>query len=196
MTIYSTDSMTADTVDGGTDQSRRTFVRNLAILAVSGSALKPARLMAATNPERRLNFINTHTREKLDVVYYSHGNYLYDALGEIDQLFRDHRTDEVYPMDQSLLDILHDLSLLTRSRNAFEIISGYRSPASNAMLRRKSHGVARKSYHMVGKAVDIRLPDVNSRTLRNIAVSLKSGGVGYYRKSDFVHVDTGRIRTW
>jgi uncharacterized protein YcbK (DUF882 family) len=174
--------------------SRRHF------LACAGSAA--AGLLAAPRPalaavsERRLSFVHTHTNEQLSVAYASLGQYRPDALSRIDHLLRDFRTGEIHAIDPALLDLLDDLSALSGTRSPFHVISGYRSPTTNAMLRGRSEGVARHSLHMDGRAIDIRLPDVPLRQLRDAAVALGRGGVGYYPGSSFVHVDTGRVRTW
>ncbi len=176
--------------------SRRGFLTSLGSASATVLLLNPINALAKISPERHLAFYNTHTSEKLDIVYFSGGRYISDALTEIDQLFRDHRTDEVHPIDPGLFDILYGLSSLTKHSQTFQIISGYRSPATNALLRRRSKRVAKKSFHMRGQAADIRLPGVDTKRLRNMAISLQQGGVGYYRTSNFIHVDTGRVRRW
>jgi uncharacterized protein YcbK (DUF882 family) len=176
--------------------SRRSFLFNLAAVSAASLLAAPAGAFAGISTERRLNFFHTHTREKLDIVYFSGGNYLPDAMQEITHFLRDHRTDETHPIDPALFDILHAVSELCPGKRCFEIISAYRSPVTNAMLHRRSGGVARQSLHMQGKAVDVRLTNLNTKVLRNIAVALRQGGVGYYKASDFVHIDTGRVRTW
>lgn len=128
--------------------------------------------------------------------YSSATGYLPDALAAVNHFLRDFRTGDEHPIDPSLLDLLHRLTGLTNSQRPFEVISGYRSPATNAMLRLRSEGVAGSSLHMVGQAIDIRLADVPLPTLRAAALSIKGGGVGYYPRSNFVHVDTGRVRLW
>ena len=145
---------------------------------------------------RVLRFEHLHTGEKLCVEYFDAGRYRPDALSSVNQLLRDFRTGEVAAIDAALLDQLHDLSGMTASRQPFQIISGYRSPATNQMLRERSSGVAGGSLHMRGQAIDIRLADVPLATLRSAALALRAGGVGYYPASDFVHVDTGRVRAW
>jgi uncharacterized protein YcbK (DUF882 family) len=137
-----------------------------------------------------------HTGERLVVEYFTGGAYLPDALGSIDHLLRDFRTNEIHAIDRQLLDLLHALSRTTGTRMPFQVISGYRSPATNQMLRSRSEGVAAHSLHMEGQAIDLRLPDVTLRTLRDAARALRGGGVGYYPASNFVHVDTGRVRIW
>ncbi len=156
----------------------------------------PVVTMSAAAQPRRLSFYHTHTSEKIDVVYSEGHSYLPDALNEINYFLRDFRSGEAHSIDTALLDFLHDVQAHTGSRARFEIISGYRSPATNAMLRNKSRGVAKRSMHMQGRAVDVRLRDVDSNQLRKAARNIGGGGVGYYAKSDFVHLDTGRVRFW
>ena len=146
--------------------------------------------------KRTLGFVNTHTNEKILATYWQDGVYDKGALKDINFVLRDHRTDEVARMDPQLLDLLVELHRRTGSRKAYQIISAYRSPKTNAMLAANSGGVAKRSMHMDAKAVDIRLYDVGLKDLRDTALGMKSGGVGYYAKSDFVHVDTGRVRHW
>ncbi len=129
--------------------------------------------------------------------YHDGRRYLPDGLREVDHYLRDFRTGEVHPIDRGVLDILHALSRNAPGRSpVFHVISGYRSPRTNAMLRQKSHGVAKRSLHMQGKAIDITLPGWETRYLYRAALNLARGGVGFYPKSGFVHVDTGRVRTW
>lgn len=145
---------------------------------------------------RHLRFLHLHTSEKLDIVYAENGIYMPDALAEVNHLLRDFRTGDVHRIDPKLLDILHSVQELTGGNGAFEVISGFRSPATNESLRHKSNGVAKKSLHLQGQAIDVRLSDAATRNLRKAAVALRRGGVGYYPDSDFVHLDTGKIRTW
>ena len=147
-------------------------------------------------PERSIALYNMHTGESLATVYWVKGEYLPDALEAVDYLFRDHRTDETIPIDPQLLDLLHALRQELECRYSFHIVSGYRSPATNAYLRRHRRGVAQRSLHIEGKAVDLRLPGYDSALLRRAAIELQAGGVGYYPRSDFVHLDVGRIRYW
>jgi uncharacterized protein YcbK (DUF882 family) len=173
--------------------SRRRFVR--ALLAVVPVAHAP-RAFAAARGVRALRFVHTHTAERLAVEYAAGDAYIPNGLAAVNQFLRDFRTGEVYPIDPALLDLLHGLTLATETARPFEVISGYRSPATNAMLRRRSEGVAAGSLHLVGQAIDIRLRDVPLAGLRRAAMRLGVGGVGYYPRSQFVHVDTGRVRTW
>jgi len=147
-------------------------------------------------PERTLSFYNTRTGEEWSRVYWCQGDYVPEALEEINHLLRDHRTNEVREIDPRLLDLLYDLNEKLNSRGPFQVVSGYRSPETNALLRRRSRRIARHSLHIEGMAVDIRLPDRNMRQLAKAAVSLQSGGVGYYPRRQFVHVDTGKVRRW
>lgn len=177
-----------------TTQGRRRFLKGC-VLALPALSLHPAQ--ALTGPsKRRLSFHHTHTNEKLSVVYHDGQRYLPESLRRIDHFLRDFRSKEIHPIDPRLLDILYTVTLNTGAQGRFEVISGYRSPTTNAMLRTKSSGVAKKSLHMQGKAIDVRLSGVDCGTLRTCAVKLKQGGVGYYPRSDFVHLDTGRYRTW
>ncbi len=178
--------------------NRRDFLKLSAVsLAATLIPVPSFAIVALKEPsQRRLAFYNTHTRESLDVCYYRQGAYCPDALARIDRILRDHRTREIQPIDRRLLDILFTVKSQVRQAGAFHIISGYRSPATNEMLRQKSSGVARTSYHTKGQAVDIRLAGYNSRRLRQICADLKFGGVGYYPESDFVHLDTGPVRSW
>ena len=165
-----------------------------ALFAGIAAPMLPARAFASAGP-RELSFHNLHTGERLAVEYHDGHGYLSDACTEINWLLRDHRADEAYGMDTGLLDMLHELASATGG-SRFEVISGYRSPATNANLRKKSNGVAKRSLHMQGRAIDVRLGGVDTRHLCDAAVSLRAGGVGYYAKSNFNHVDTGRFRTW
>jgi uncharacterized protein YcbK (DUF882 family) len=145
---------------------------------------------------RSLSFHNTHTEECLNIVYWDRGRYLSDALKQIDYILRDHRTNEIRPIDKKLIGLLHTIKRELRTNEPFHIISGYRSPQTNALLRKQSRGVARRSLHLYGEAVDIRLPGCRLSKLRRVAVDLRKGGVGYYPRGDFVHVDVGPIRHW
>jgi uncharacterized protein YcbK (DUF882 family) len=149
--------------------------------------------------EYRLRFYHTHTNERLDIVYRRGEDYMPDALAELDHYLRDHRTGEVRHFDPHLFDLLHDLTTsLNDSGGEIDVICGYRTPWSNEFLRaRSAHtGVALHSLHMQAEAIDIRLPGVPTSTVRDAALRLQRGGVGYYRDSNFVHVDVGRVRHW
>jgi uncharacterized protein YcbK (DUF882 family) len=173
---------------------RRRFLKTL---AVAGGTLvaRPRRARASALP-RSLGLRHLHTGETLTVEYAVGENYLPDALAAVNRLLRDFRTGDVHPIDPGLLDLLHRVARRLDTRHSFEVISGYRSPTTNAALRRKSEGVAARSLHMVGQAIDIRVAGVELVTLRAAALDLKGGGVGYYPASNFVHMDTGRLRHW
>ncbi len=173
---------------------RRQFVATLA--AAVPVLARPRALFAATDGTRALKFLHTHTGEKLTVEYAQGDRYLPDALATVNQFLRDFRTGDVHPIDQGLLDLLHGLTGLTETSRPFQVISGYRSPKTNALLRSRSEGVAGRSLHMQGQAIDIRLADVPLPKLRQAALAAGRGGVGYYPASNFVHVDTGRVRHW
>jgi uncharacterized protein YcbK (DUF882 family) len=144
---------------------------------------------------RSLSFVHTHTGEALDCTYYQ-GGYAPTQLVRVNHFLRDFRTGEVHRIDPGVLDILFDLKTRAWCDEPFHVISGYRSPRTNAMLRRRSTGVAPHSLHMRGQAIDVRLPGVPTKRLQELALTLQRGGVGYYAKSDFVHLDTGRVRFW
>jgi uncharacterized protein YcbK (DUF882 family) len=139
---------------------------------------------------------NTHTGESVNAIYWVRGKYVPEALSVVDHVLRDHRTDEIKPIDPQLLDLLHAISEELECVQPFRIISAYRSPETNAYLRFKSRRVAEHSLHMDGKAVDLRLPGWNAYTLKRVAAELRMGGVGYYPRADFVHVDVGPVRYW
>ena len=147
--------------------------------------------------EHRLRLYHTHTGEHLDVVYRRGDEYSTDAEAQLDHFLRDHRTGDVKHYDPHVFDILSDLAASVGHSNAeIQIICGYRSSWSNEFLRARSSGVAKNSLHLEAHAIDIRIPGVDVLTLRNAALALGRGGVGYYPRSAFVHVDTGRVRTW
>ena len=175
--------------------SRRDFLR--VGTGIAAAIMLPGGIArAASHTERTLSFYNTHTGEKLSTCYWAEGKYVAEGVRDINNILRDHRTGDVYDMDQGLLDLLYLLQERVESQQTFQIISGYRSPKTNAMLSNKSNGVARRSYHMQGKAIDIRLSGCDLKQLHKAALSLKAGGVGYYPASDFIHVDVGRVRRW
>ena len=173
--------------------SRRRFIATLGVAALGAG---PNWACAASAAPRNLHFDNLHTGEKLAVEYFQAGRYMPDALAAVNHLLRDFRTGDVGAIDPALLDLLHRLGTLTGSARPYQIISGYRSPATNTALHLRSSGVASKSLHMRGQAIDIRLADVPLRALRDAALSMRAGGVGYYAESNFVHVDSGRVRAW
>ena len=164
-------------------------------LAVAGGLLSPA-ARAALEAPRSLSFLHTHTGETLNATYWQNGSYLPDGLVAIDHILRDFVTNTVVPINRPLLDLLAGLHDKLDSREPFQIISAYRTPATNAMLSAESTGVAKHSYHMKAMAIDIRLADVRLTDLHRAAKDLGRGGVGMYPASNFVHVDTGPVRYW
>jgi uncharacterized protein YcbK (DUF882 family) len=167
------------------------------LLGVAGFALAPlATADEAPSDRRSLSFTHTHTGETLTTVYFQNGNYLAPSLEHVNHFLRDFRTNEEHSIDPGLLDILFDLQAQAHLGGPFEVISGYRSPQTNSALRRQSSAVAEHSLHMEGRAIDIRLKGFATAKLRDLAIALHRGGVGYYAASDFVHVDTGRVRVW
>jgi uncharacterized protein YcbK (DUF882 family) len=175
---------------------RRGFLRWTVSAVVAACTPMPAWAAALGTGKRRLSFSNLHTGENLTAVYWSNGTYERNAVDEINHLLRDFRTGDVHPIDLSLLDLLHVLQRKVKTQSPFQVISGYRSPATNAKLASASHGVARRSYHMKGMAIDVALDDRKLSALRDAALSLKAGGVGYYPKPGFIHVDVGPVRRW
>lgn len=176
--------------------SRRRFLLLSAGAAAASLIPGVASAKLTEGPARELSFHNLHTGERLAAEYWDGDHYLSDALSEINHVLRDHRTGDVYPMERDILNLLYDLRRNLDTNAPFEIISGYRSPKTNAKLASKSNGVAKRSLHMRGMAIDIRVPGVELRTLRDTAVAMQRGGVGYYPGSGFIHVDIGRFRTW
>lgn len=145
---------------------------------------------------RRLAMYNVHTGERINLVYCENGRYVPGALDEVNYFFRDFRANEIKPIDPRLLDLLSGIHGDLDSTKPFNLVSGYRSPATNAWLATRTEGVARHSMHIEGRAADINLPGRQLSFLERIALAMRVGGVGYYPRSDFVHVDTGRVRRW
>ena len=178
--------------------SRRAALRSLALGGAGAlawlAAAPGARAEAA--PTRRLVFHNTHPLESLSVDYCQDGSYCGPALAAVNHVLRDHRNGEVHPIDPALLDVLHAAASRCGRDAEFEVISGYRSPESNAAMHARSSGVAARSLHMEGRAIDVRLVGCDLARLRDAGLALGQGGVGYYRGPQFVHLDTGRVRTW
>ena len=201
-----------------TFSSRRKLLKKLAywsVLALSGCGVESAAVRHAgqhghghdhahiqpihtltRQGYKTLSFEHTHTGEKLKLTYFERGNYIKDALQEINYLLRDFRTDDIHPIDTALLDQLFNLKQTLGLNKPFHIISGYRSPFTNAQLHKHRHGVAEHSFHMQGRAIDIRVEGVSSKMIRNAALNMAQGGVGYYARNNFVHLDSGRFRTW
>lgn len=179
--------------------SRRSFLTLAAASAgVVASALTvPAQARSFYNfPKRALNFFNTHTNEMVGGTYWVNGVYDRRVLGQFCYIMRDHRAEELTRIDPKLFDILHVLQSRLGNFDTLEVISGYRSPTTNANLASRRSGVAKNSYHVKGQAIDIRIPSIETSTIHRAALSLDAGGVGYYRDSDFVHLDTGPVRAW
>jgi len=180
-----------------TGVSRRRFLTFVGGVACSTLAMPHvARAGVIDAAERRLAVENLHTGEALSVAYRVEGKLVPDALEEINYVLRDHRTGDVVDVDVALIDLLSSLRRQLGTGEPFGLVSGYRSPKTNAMLRKNSNGVAKRSYHMKAMAADIRLPGVDLATLRKAALDLRQGGVGYYPKSGFIHVDVGPVRSW
>ncbi len=176
-------------------EGRRRFLR-LAGWTVAGAAvasLLPLDVRASTTP---LCLKNIHTGESLSRVYRTTAGYDAQALQSIDKLLRDHRTGDIHPIDPRLLDFLEAIARKLGTPPDYRVISGYRSPETNSSLRQKGRQVARKSYHLLGQAVDIRMQGVELTRLHRAALDLQLGGVGLYRGQDFIHVDTGPVRSW
>jgi uncharacterized protein YcbK (DUF882 family) len=189
------------------DHQNRTLNRRAFLglgVATAATALVPSRAQAAGRPaarapERVLSFFNTHTGERVRAAYCCGGKYQPQALEQLNYIMRDFRANAEKPIDPRVYDLLHELGGTLETDAPFHIISGYRSPHTNALLRERggaSTGVASHSLHMVGQAIDIRVPGVRLEHLRNAAKALKIGGVGFYPDLNFVHVDVGRVRYW
>ncbi len=175
----------------------RTFFAS-ALVALGLAGVAPTGQGNVKAEQRTLSFFHTHTGKRLEVVYRRDGEYVPSALEDINRFLSDFRTGDIVEIDPALLDLIYDVRTLLGSEGTYQIISAYRSPKTNEMLRGRSAntGVARKSQHLLGKAIDVRLEGVPTTELRDAAIRLQRGGVGYYAKSDFVHMDTGRVRRW
>lgn len=177
--------------------SRRKFLGIGLVTAVS--ALVPSGVYAAAkelSPEKTISFYNVYTHENLAEVYWKDGLYVPEALSQVNHIFRDIRTGRETKINKELIDLLHDLQQELNTDEPFHITSGYRTPRSNELLRKTKKGVAKNSLHMYGKAADIRLPGYSLEEVRRAAMNLRAGGVGYYPRSKFVHVDVGDLRYW
>lgn len=169
----------------------------LSLLAVSSSLHGESPFLENSSPERRLRLYHTHTGEHLEVIYKRGEAYVSEGLDQLNHFLRDHRTGEIHHYDPRVFDVVADLLNVVAHPNAeLQIICGYRTPWSNEFLRTHTSGVAKNSLHMEAEAIDIRLPGVSTLTLRDAALKLARGGVGYYPKSGFIHVDVGRVRRW
>lgn len=178
--------------------NRRGFLK--AGLLFAAASLSPQWVLAGLRQPpvaaRALSFYNTHTGEELETVYWSKGGYLTDALRDINYILRDHYTGEVGLIDRRLIDLLYTLRSRLDIKQPFHIVSGYRSHETNAELAGRSKGVAKNSLHLEGKAIDIRVPEINLSFLHSAATTLGMGGVGYYPTPNFVHLDVGAVRYW
>ena len=176
---------------------RRSFLGCFLVLVSLCCFGSPATNTAPSEVPYRLHFFHTHTGERLEIVYRHGDTYDPEALALINHYLRDHRTGDVHEYDPRVFDLLHDLTVALRRPNAeIDVVCGYRTPWSNEYLRTHGHGVARHSLHMQAMAIDIRVPGVRTSELRDAALAMHRGGVGYYATSDFVHVDVGRVRRW
>ncbi len=167
----------------------------LALVLIPGAAALGVS-NARGSDARSLSFFHTHTGKSLDVVYFENGDYVASGMAEINDFLLDFRTGDIAEMDPKLMDILYDVRAELGGTGTYEVISAYRSPQTNEMLRSRGGGVAKQSQHLLGNAIDVRLRGVNIEDLRNTAIAMQRGGVGYYKSSDFVHLDTGRVRRW
>lgn len=175
---------------------RRSFLKSSVALASALSMPALARAAVAAPHERSLRFYNTHTGETLRTMFWAEGQFIPEALQDINRLLRDHRSNTVAPIDPELIVLLNKVSTQFGSNNVVHVISGYRSPETNRKLAEASGGVAKHSMHLEGKAIDVRIPGYDLNDLRKAALAQKRGGVGYYPDSKFVHMDTGRVRHW
>jgi uncharacterized protein YcbK (DUF882 family) len=173
---------------------RRDFLWHAGACLLACLPATPAR--AAGAESRRLVLLNTHTRETLESIYWRDGRHVPSELGRLDWVFRDHRTGSVLPIDVRLFDLLHELAREAGVEARYQIISGYRTPATNAMLAARSDGVSQRSLHMAGRAIDVRLEGVALASFRDLALAKRAGGVGFYPRSNFLHLDVGRVRSW
>jgi uncharacterized protein YcbK (DUF882 family) len=177
--------------------ARRRFLQGSAGLAAASLLPLPQPARASAPAGRTLSLVHTHTRERIELVYAVAERYVDTALGSLNRFLRDHYSGDIGRIDPRLFDLLHQVGQLVGGDRPFEVISGYRCPATNSTLRNtRGGGVARNSLHMEGRAIDVRLPGVPLADLRDAAVSLKAGGVGFYAGQQFIHVDTGRVRQW
>ena len=184
--------------------ARRQFLKQLAGAGSAAALMGSSQLSFAEQfkqdqkiaEERTLKLYNIHTGESLQATFWADGQFVDDEVQQIDLLMRDHRANQAMAMQRRLYEKLYHLQNLFGSKEPLYVVSAYRAPKTNADLRRHSGGVAEGSMHMQGKAIDIRIPGVSHRHLHKAAVAMRSGGVGYYPKSGFIHIDTGRRRHW
>lgn len=177
--------------------NRKVLQISVVVILIGSMSIPATMATVVPAPEYRLRLFHTHSGERLDIVYRQGDRYIPEALTRLDHYLRDHRTGDVRHYDPRVFDLLHDLSAkLGQPDSEIDIVCGYRSPWSNEFLRTHGHGVAQHSLHMQAMAIDIRIPGIKTSSLRDAALALGRGGVGYYGKSDFVHVDVGRVRHW
>ncbi len=176
--------------------TRRNFLKKSLVLA-SGLCVSPFELFAYRLPvDRTISLYHIHTGEHLKATYWAKDHFVASELKRINYFLRDFRTGDVKPIDPKLLDLLYAIQLIKESSRPFHVISGYRSPQTNAYLRSHTEGVAKNSFHLKARAIDINLPGSQLSDLRALARFLRRGGVGYYPRSGFMHIDTGPIRYW
>lgn len=177
---------------------RRRFIRQVACgsLLTLGTPIIAEAAKTRFPSHKTLILKHAHTGDKIKLTYFEKGHYVKSALQEVNLLCRDHHSGKIHPIDVGLLDQLYDLKQLLGINRPIQIVCGYRSPFTNAMLHEQHSGVATNSLHMQGRAMDIRIEGYSTRQIRNAALALRQGGVGYYEKSDFIHLDTGKFRTW
>jgi uncharacterized protein YcbK (DUF882 family) len=177
--------------------ARRSFLRHTAQLVAAGVLPVLSDQALASVGTRALTMVHTHTKERIDLVYALDGQYIPAALGSLNRFLRDHYSGDVGVIDPQVFDLLHRVQRTLGSGHAYEVISAYRCPATNTQLREaRGGGVAKRSLHMEGRAIDVRLPGVPLADLRDAALSVRGGGVGFYPREQFVHLDTGRTRSW
>ena len=169
----------------------------LFLIALSGAGSQSREVSSQQGGEHRLQLFNTHTGERLDIVYRRGDEYIPSVLAKLDYFLRDHRTGDVRHFDPRLYDMLSELTFaIGHPDGEIDIVCGYRSPSTNESLRAHTTGVAKNSLHIQAEAIDLRMPGIDTLKLRQAALALRRGGVGYYPHSDFIHVDTGRVRQW
>jgi len=180
--------------------SRRRFLQLSVGTLIAGASLAPkpawAKRRKSDSLEKKIDLYNYHTGERVNAVYWAKDHYISETIHEINYVLRDRLTDEEIDMDPKLMDLLFDIAQKVDARHAFHVVSAYRSPKTNARLRKRRKGVAKNSQHMYGKAADFYIPGRQLSSIRKAALSLNGGGVGYYPRSNFVHVDTGPVRSW
>ena len=175
--------------------SRRQFI---SLLGLGCFANLPGSLLAAPHPwpDQRIKLLNLHTGERCDAVFFADGQWQTEGLRSINQVLRDHRANETCAIDPALIALVARVQQQLQYTGDIQIVSGYRAPKTNALLHAAGHRVAPNSLHMQGKALDLRLPGINLRQVQQVALQMSGGGVGYYGKDNFVHLDTGKVRRW